>query len=561
MNSEIYKNKYIKYQQKTKSIAKLINLVGGNFRPEIANCEKINNFCKSLLTEIKTTNNVDIIESLYTKNIGLFDDKFNRILLSNFVFLLGIKLEHLTNEKLKEILQKVYTDRHYSENPNKLKFIDNSDKIDPSCMVNIEVWNKKFFLEDFWNCTIEEFMNEYDNFETTKQSYLLYWINLVNITSLLCMIKTCNYYFVTVDDDSEERITATNYDEYYNKNEIVIFSDEEDYFKSQNLIANNKKFVFKWIDEIPDKEMFDLIKLLLNCFDCKYENIFDFYKGFVCLLNTKEHPNNFYYGNLLSQEVNELCASIQHNTKYDGFFYLSTNLPRDESYARNEYTKFYCSTINPLYPIDGIVLSINQIVGHDLTFHNMKDRKKKFYLQVKEDFRNLVNVLKDINLNKEHFYHYIKAKYFSQWFREEMNDAIEFINGYERYDYLKMFEYVHLLFHELMSSIPFTNENLATRINETIDGNFFGGVLAWNPTLQLGLIIFIIALAYRHVIYFGNSTEKILKGYCNLFMSDLILKNENSKNINVYKKLYELLHFNYSNDLSFAKDEAHVHAY
>lgn len=535
--TSIYYQKYIKYKKK-------YNLLGGEIRINKDNCEKIYNFIINLLVTIQEYDDdhemkLSEVNLLYFNNKNLFmnDKHFNLLLLTNINFLLNIKLEFITDIEIKEKLQTMYHKRFYSENKIELNFIDN--KLDPKCLKNIKVWYTPFIHEDFWRSDINEFMDEYDRFEVTDQSYFLFWTNLLNISSLLCKIKTCNYYFIKIHDDEKSIPTEETLKELHKNNQLMYLQELNNlniHITKKSLLHSypNLKYIFTSINNIDWYNFDYIINLLLNSFNCRYEGSIQLlYLELICfLLDTEVH--NTTYNTLLLKQIRTICRK----QSISSFLYLSLILPKDYIYARNEYTKFCCSTLNPLYLIDDIPLSIDQIIGHDLDFHQMITRKKNYLYndEVKITFRKFINFLEELNTNKLENYErllevtynnkYNNYNYFLQYF-------IKFLDKYKCYNYIEMLKYIHFLFHELMNDKPFTILNLLNSINDLMNGGIFtSNILVNDDLLRLELIIFIYTLEYSPFnIEFNNYIYIYLNNIIKISISKIYIKQFENKEL------------------------------
>ena len=499
---------------------------GGEFRTFESNCDKVNLFLK-LFSSLLLNNQNSKINELYNtyeilfvdirqKDIK-FNDKLNTILLASINFLIGIKLSNITNMIVRSNIKIVYDTYFYNDSPTGPTFTDN--KLDLNCLNNMKVWNTQFFLEDFWRCTIDEFMDEYDKFELTQKSYLFYWINLINVTMLLCKLKSCSYYFIRFDEN-DVLPTFDTYDQY------IVGDDKSERYSNCYYLNEKEKFVLITINDITHENIKNLTQTLIKSFSCEYSNILLFYTKLLCFLLERE--NRSYSAFNLLGDIKKLCTNTN---SFDGFFYLSLNLPKDAIFARNEYTKFYATTINPVRLIDNLPLSIVQIVGHDLTFHNMKTRKVHDVgiVDTKTDFRELIDIIKTHNQDKskiiypEHFYindlNFYKSNYF------EIIQKL--INKHsENYDPMNI---VHFLFHEIGSVEPFTRKSLAESINRIIDGNFTGNALMNDYELALEVVYFIQFLHRKHFILTGNDTDKMMGLQIVLILNNIMIKNFEEK--------------------------------
>ena len=480
-----YYLKYLKYKNK------YLNLLGGEIRAN--NCKSISIFCNKLL-KLHSENDIVKINDLYIENILLFKSTpFNNILLVNLNYLLGIKIEDITNEEIKKILQDTYNLLIYNENP-----------IKPDFKETIGVWYKSFIFEDFWRCSIFEFMNEFDNFEITKQSYALYWTNLINLSSLLCRMKTCNYYFISITGEKINiRYIIDNIDDLYASGAIIDFNTiRVGELKLKALKRNypNAKYICKYINDISNEKIIELTYSLMNSLNCEYQNIHNFYYLFMCSIIDLEHHNKDYIYDIvdLVGPIKKICGSGLK----DDYLYLSLNLPKDSTFARNEYTNIICTSVNSLLLIDNVPLSMTQIIGHDYYFHKAKIRKSNYNKKNKKDFREFVDYLNILNIDKEWVFKMVISRLKDDIFK--INDDIRskpyilllnelrdnfLIEHANDYDYLEMLGIVQYLFHEQTSELPFNKVNFVGLINKLINSNINVGDKSLHIKYNLKLIV------------------------------------------------------------------------
>ena len=143
---------------------------------------------------------VKSLHNLYIKKSGITQEQIEEIIhqFDILILLSNAKVKHLIGslfylydipistipETIREIIQDVYKRRLYdlpeSHPPN---FMDDI------FLNQMQVWYKPYFKEEFWDTDIITFMTEFEVFIQTKQSYLLYWSSLVNMTLLFARIK------------------------------------------------------------------------------------------------------------------------------------------------------------------------------------------------------------------------------------------------------------------------------------------------------------------------------------------------------------------------------------
>jgi hypothetical protein len=520
---DLYRKKYIKYKKKyinlINSQNKIYSQSGGDFRTDIAICQKITILMNKLqeIILIKEQDNsifIDELNKLYEQNINLFNNKLGKLALANINYLLDVKLDQISNAFIKDSIDSIYKLKQYNENPIPFKL--NSDNfLDNDCLRDISVWNKPYLMEDFWYCSIDEFMDEIDKFDNSEnsQSYLLFWTNVINISSLLCRIKTCNYYFIKFESTSEIP-TVDTYNNMLQNGEIVKM-DELNYENNSYLTIKrnypNTKLIFTYIKNINDNLIFNLTMLLIKSFDCKYDSLFKFYSYFLCLMEEKEIHNLTYNSdrnmraNLIAP-IKNICTNSDNNLiSKNALIYLSLNLPNDSKFARNEYTNIVCSSINSLNLIDTIPLSMCQIVGHDYYFHGSIGKKKSCTGNNKKEFRKYIEILKYIDINKNiSIFNNILKNFKNYMINDEFNKfKNNFLNSYikefSEYDMINMLDLVHYFYHEYNKSsgntssmLCFTIDNFIQAINKKFKNILFTTEKKVDIDYLLKIIAFII---------------------------------------------------------------------
>lgn len=547
-------------------------LSGGEFRTNILNCKEIEGFCQDLFGVINEhgLNLIKINEVYHTYFDYLFDDEkniYNILLLANINFLLDINLDSITNEIIREKIRAIYIKKHYNSSSREINFINVPDEtfnekikyqniIDPLCFENIDVWNTDYILEDFWRSDIHEFMDEYDNFEKTEQSYFLYWMNLINISSLLCKLKTCNCYLTKIAHRDNYIHTPENFKQLHKNGEIhyITQNKKKDLnLRELKIMYPNIKYMCLFITISTDK-YFELIKLLLNSFNCHYDNIKILYENLICTLLPIENINEGIEDSAdLLQDIKKLCNG-QDNGNY--YLYLSLILPADHKYARNEYTKICCTSINPLNLIDNVVLSIDQIIGHDLTFHAAIQRKITHSDDVKVSFRQFIAFIDYCNGNKENLNKKLKEYIFKLnpvWINDNRMLYFHYnklLSDCENYDYNNLFAYVHFLFHEIKNSNPFTQDNLIIEINYIISSITSVNILTRNYNFRLEMIMFIIIYIQNNSIKINPNLQSYLNYNIKLALYSIILHDlNNSVSKDLKNSVLKVLESSVSEDL------------
>ena len=566
-----YKDKYFKYKKK---YLNLIKLYGGEFRTNIDNCQKINNFMQEFIAIIEIEQNqqnqqnqhnehnvTNKINELYLKYNYLFEaNENNKLILANFNYLFEIKLSDITDSNINQIISSIYQKKQYNENPIELK-IDDNGLLDVNCLRDIEVWYKPYILEDFWRCDINEFMDEYDNFETTSQSYLLFWTNIINISSLLCRIKTCNYYFIKVTKESKIP-TQSTYSQMILDNEIVKMTETTHIigfteFEIKKSFPNTK-LIFTYINDISNVDFNELIILLAKSFNCEYEIILNFYLKLICLMNQNEIHNKQYssggHADLIKTIIN-ICSGKNNNLEENNLLlYLSLNLPKDSTYARNEYTNIICTSINSLYLIDNIPISIAQIVGHDYSFHRAEPKKISYSIETKEEYRNLVKYLERLNEHAD--YNFIKfnsniknIKISFKFINEDyVNYRVQFLNKYidqyKNYNCLNFLDIVHFIFHESNYFNECFSKNLFIEgINKNFNIQIFSNI---QTEYLLNIIAFILFNDIDFNPYFRVCTNffQIMTNIFNIIITKQYIEENNITNDFTNQYLLQIIETN-----------------
>jgi hypothetical protein len=553
----MYKQKYIKYKLKYFNLLNLYkNQLGGEFRTKIDNCEKISNFMEELNVIIwnDKNNNTDYlkqINELYESNILLFENELNQLVIANINYLLDIKLNQITNNTIRELISDIYTKKLYNENPIGLKFTSDNF-LHPDCLRDINVWYKPYLLEDFWKCDINEFMDEIDKFDESEllHSFKLFWTNIINISSLLCKIKTCNYYFIKFEDDSKIP-TIETYNQMLQNNEIFKMTDLNitnltSYVNIKNFNPN-VKLIFTYIRNIDNTILFDFTKLLIKCFNCNYDYLLEFYLKFLCTMKDLEiHNPNFISD--LTGIIQNICNDNDNVLQNkDVLLYLSLNLPKDSTYARNEYTNFICSSINSLFLIDTIPLSMCQIVGHDYYFHGAKNKKIQCSEVNKKEFKKFLLCLETINKEKvintfDTIIKIVKNVYFlNDNLNNFKNNFIQnYINKYRDYNMLTMLDLLHFIFHEkraveCINSISITNE-----INKYLTYELnFNAEKKEEIEYIFKMITFLIYCKSINIVKLNNNFQEIINNIFKYFIiMEYVKENNLSKSEQDFAKAY-----------------------
>lgn len=432
---------------------------------------------------------VKSLHNLYIKKSGITQEQIEEIIhqFDILILLSNAKVKHLIGslfylydipistipETIREIIQDVYKRRLYdlpeSHPPN---FMDDI------FLNQMQVWYKPYFKEEFWDTDIITFMTEFEVFIQTKQSYLLYWSSLVNMTLLFARINKCRYYVMTtqnkpfyVTPKTKDMVTFNNNrkrgDVGYRPNQNYP-ENVYGYFSSTAYPLYEIRF---W-DKIKDK----LLQLLTNAFNCSYTNIYLLYKTFICFLQNNNNESSSASLTALPIHLLYICSqfgseadtifddeygyeehleaflsndfyglqSEEHSTKdkietlkrlmEEEFIYLSLLFPSQHKFARHEFTNVVPTTINPIYFVDTGRFDMVNIIGHDFNNHKIMKRKLHFTEKVNKD---------EIN----------------QFISTMVSSGLE----------TEIMLYIHGLFHENGSDEPFTIANLKQRIKNVVD--------------------------------------------------------------------------------------------
>lgn len=198
---------------------------------------------------------------------------------------------------------------------------------------------KRSILESCWTCNdFEIVIAEYDRFKTAqpanRKSYFFYWINLINISSLLVKFK----YDISLEkySDAEQQCT----------------------------------------------DQFELLKLsLLMALSCRYDDVLSLYKKLILYIYCANEDSKTHYSIDIKSCIDILLQST--NTENCVFLLLSMNRVQSTKYGIFEGTKFLISCINPLFKADGgIYGNILPFICHDAIIHKVYAKK---------------NILTDIN--------------------------------------------------------------------------------------------------------------------------------------------------------------------
>lgn len=234
---------------------------------------------------------------------------------------------------------------------------------------------------------------------------------------------------------------------------------------------------------------------------------------------------NIYYGsrsdyvdlfNVIEQICNPSDKPYNNIREKKVLLYLSLNLPKDSSYARNEYTNIICSSLNSLNLIDNTPLSMCQIVGHDYYFHHGEEKKLKCTDSGKKEFKNFIKMLQEGDeeekeVRKIYFKKmmYIIKKYIRHYsdfnYGKFVNDFLkDYEDKYKEYKMLDMIDILHYLYHEKSSAECFTKENFLNRLNKDL---LYQGAIDDNQCEYLLKIIAFVILLRNKIKYEHDDTS------------------------------------------------------
>jgi hypothetical protein len=378
------------------------------------------------------------------------------------------------------------------------------------------LYGTNHIYEDFWKCTIEEFINEYDRFESMelKQSYFLFWTNLINISSLLCRIKTCNYYFIKINKTYENPTPETS------NEEIINFRKNPDLSYSVRSLSKTVKYIFTSIDSISSDitsfELKGLCLFLIDSLNCNYDNIKTLYINIICYLSDKEqHEETLESRFHLLSGPSKICSLREEFN--DCLLYLSLSLANEFTYARSEYTRFACTFLNPVFYTDKIAMSIGQLIGHDLIFHNAMNRKQKYILNndvyqddTRKSFKKILSFITIINNHKNEFLAFINRNTSTLSFRDDelfKTFYKDYMEQYKIYDYHKILSSINYLFHERGITEPFSITRLIYSLNNILCK--FSNDLIQHDTNDINMYIQCIIFIYMLIFIKNLNIETI----------------------------------------------------
>ena len=270
-----------------------------------------------------------------------------KVLLRNILILLGIQLPLFFKEfeDVKEV----------DETKLKKKIVD-KDKFTA-------------FADTFWMCSLHQLMYEYDKFKNTRpvtnrQSYFLFWINIINISQILVRI-----IFDPILND------------YYYKNKSEVFTDR---CKFQLVVQNLIKALNCKYDNILQLYM-SFLQFIMCINEKEEKSITNLKDGFNTLFNSPKFPKNcaFEFGKILTH-------NMENNN--DVFYLLSGNHFPSYKYGRFEGTKFYVSIINPYFKAHDAYNILGTVI-HDECAHKSYSRKFQLTEENEKEFKILIKII------------------------------------------------------------------------------------------------------------------------------------------------------------------------
>jgi hypothetical protein len=219
-------------------------------------------------------------------------------------------------------------------------------------------------------CTFDQIMDEYDRFKETKQSYLIYWINLLNIFRILIRF---------------------NYDNILNG---------------------------AYLDSNNECNFMALVNIFIVALNCEYSDILIAYKKYIeyIICTNKDIPSR--YGNSI-KEYSIIVDQLLRLNETDAYLLLSANSISETRYGIFEGTKFLISSSNPYKIADEVYSDVVPYIYHDLFFHSGYIRKSALTPENEIEFRELYR------LSIEHNYPNI-FKLIFEIFHESGNSNSEF---------------------------------------------------------------------------------------------------------------------------------------
>jgi hypothetical protein len=199
-------------------------------------------------------------------------------------------------------------------------------------------------------CTFDQIMDEYDRFKETKQSYLIYWINLLNIFRILIRF---------------------NYD---------------------NVLHGN------YLDNNNECNFMALVDIFIIALNCEYSDILIAYKKYIeyiiCANKTiiEEDPQHKGY-----TDYRIIIDQLLQLNETDAILLLSANSISETRYGIFEGTKFLISSSNPYKIADEVYSDVVPYIYHDLYFHGGYIRKSALMPENEIEFRELYRLSIEYN--------------------------------------------------------------------------------------------------------------------------------------------------------------------
>jgi hypothetical protein len=217
-------------------------------------------------------------------------------------------------------------------------------------MTPLDLGPFKSYYEPFLiSCTFDQIMDEYDRFKETKQSYLIYWINLLNIFRILIRFK---------------------YDTILNG---------------------------AYLDSNNECDFMRLVDAFIIALNCEYSNILIAYKKYIEYIICANGKASIAYINrwneLFCRNEYEHCINELLELDEAGIYLLlSANVVSETRYAIFEGTKFLISSSNPYKMADDIFSDVVPVICHDIIPHNAYKRKLALTHEGEIEFRELYNL-------------------------------------------------------------------------------------------------------------------------------------------------------------------------
>lgn len=410
--------KYLKYKNKYKQ------LVGGGANPNDDTCREICKFLNELMESMRVTSASEAIYKMFyslpdslpdpyiieinsDKNNGDKNNggagfasepinpinkcinKYKELILSSIeslhnkhlifciMFLLNIQPDMINDQQIRVPYQIYLTTNVLVESNGDIPLND------PSKWTNIRVWKGPFLMEDFWDSEFDEFLKEYNKFEVSRQSFFLFWANLVNFARLFAKITSCSVFLtgdkkfdytpasigklVLQDNSSEEISTFYTYGTFYkSKDSTIEAQDTTDATGETSQHKTDEKLLRAQQYTQWSSFKYELVKLLISALSCDYNNIFDFYSNYI----------SYLFNTNVSQVKEQLNLSLMN--KDTSLLFLSFFQIQNTKFCRRDVcTRFQITTIDPRLITDNLLLNPLDSIYHDFVTHRELERKSK----------------------------------------------------------------------------------------------------------------------------------------------------------------------------------------